>query len=125
MKLKTEEVQRFNWLSIITPGDGTPAEIVEALNKYFEPFAAIDVPADNAKEFDSPCLGCGESQVGLLRGRFTWGIAHGEGHCSNCGWPARMYHDIRDSDGVRLMYFRLLLQYHPDCVAQEAWKPDQ
>jgi len=63
------------------------------------------------------CLRCGSQQEGvrvvLLGGGFTWGLAHGEGHCSKCGWPARMYHEIRNPEGELVAGFTLLLQYHP------------
>jgi hypothetical protein len=43
---------------------------------------------------------------------FTWGLAHGEGHCSSCGYPTRMYH--RRVEGVSTFP----LQYHPDEFAR-------
>jgi len=60
------------------------------------------------------CVGCGETLwrpgiVGFLMGAtFTWGVAHGEGRCSSCGYPTRMYH--RRAEGTATFP----LQYHPD-----------
>lgn len=64
----------------------------------------------------SECICCG-SKLGakdivdsLLSGAmFRWGLAHGEGNCSKCGYPARAHHRIGD-------WFTLqnyILQYHP------------
>lgn len=37
------------------------------------------------------CVECGARLGGLL-GSFSWGIAYGEGFCSRCGFPYRLYH---------------------------------
>ncbi len=69
-----------------------------------------DMPEDYAKHFaahspDSKCLYCGGW------GTFTWGLAHGSGYCVTCGWPARLYHFIKDEAKEKRIV--LLLQYHP------------
>lgn len=62
-----------------------------------------------------PCIGCGailtrdEVSAFLLGASFTWGLAHGEGHCRECGYPARAYH--RDFGPVK--FLAAVLQYHP------------
>ena len=77
--------------------------------------AAMAYLKDNAAAFADPvddkCLNCGRALMGLL-GSFTWGIIHGEGVCSHCGWPARAYH-YYEVDGEERS-FQAVLQYHPD-----------
>lgn len=46
-------------------------------------------------------------------GYFTWGLAHGSGHCTTCGWPGAMYHFPKDASGER-QRFEALLWLHPD-----------
>lgn len=72
------------------------------------------LPADYGNKFAEPlpdgkCLCCG------VRGAFTWGLTHGEGYCHYCGWPARLYHFIKDHTGNEQRIVRLL-QYHPDQI---------
>lgn len=82
------------------------AENMEKLENYFSNFLT---PREN-------CVLCGESLLGLL-GSFTWGLAHGEGFCYKCGYPARAYH--RDVAGV-IDFLNLILQYHPDALETKA-----
>jgi hypothetical protein len=74
----------------------------ELPDKYAEPFAS--------HSDDGACLCCGECVT------FTWGLAHGEGHCYKCGWPARLYHFIKDETGKETRIVRLL-QYHPSVIS--------
>ena len=78
--------------------------------------AAMAYLKDNAAKFADPvddkCLNCRRILVGFLLGSFTWGIIHGEGMCSYCGWPARAYH-YYEVNGER-QRFEAVLQYHPE-----------
>ncbi len=81
------------------------------------------LPADYAEKFAEPlpngeCLCCG--RIGM----FTWGLAHGEGHCHECGWPARLYHFVKLPDGKDDRIVRLL-QYHPDGISLRKAKADE
>jgi hypothetical protein len=69
---------------------------------------------------DGKCICCGERQGvtdhtdwirSALTGsaKFTYGIAHGEGFCSACHYPARANHYIGD-----WFKWQTILQYHPD-----------
>ena len=80
---------------------GVPAEAWIAFAGQLGPFAKA-LP-------NMECLACGEEAT------FTWGLAHGEGHCNNCGWPARLYHFIKYGDDQEARVV-LLLQYHPDGI---------
>lgn len=64
------------------------------------------------------CVKCGTTLGGLF-GSFRWGIAHGQGECSRCGWPAIAYHFLEDETGKEHR-FELLLQLHPDDVSKKA-----
>ena len=102
----------------ITGEDAPP--LVAAINEYLSAFAKpakCDQPGSLTGTCD--CLKCGRRLNGLL-GTFTWGMVNGEGYCSNCHWPARYYHDIKDAEGERIFDRRLELhlQYHPDYVTQ-------
>ncbi len=48
---------------------------------------------------------------------FRWGLAHGEGVCSKCLWPTRLYHFLKGDDGSEKRIVQLL-QYHPSLVTR-------
>lgn len=81
---------------------------IKIINKYLRIFVA-----------DKKCINCGEDLSGIF-GTFEWGIVHGEGSCSNCGYPARAKHYIKakklvvddKEEGELILPF--VLQYHPD-----------
>jgi hypothetical protein len=123
-----ENVPHLDWHTLCEPKGEDAAKIAAAFDKYFAPFAQ---PPGEKKEDGSyipkegqPCLNCGEMLTGLMAhligsGGFEWGIAHGEGRCSNCHWPARLYHFITDDAGEKIVTIRnILLQYHPDVVTR-------
>lgn len=72
-----------------------------------------------------PCLCCGRPLSGML-GTFQWGICHGEGKCTNCGWPARALHYIKDGKGEDLFdrSIPMVLQYHPSQVSSAKGEED-
>ncbi len=83
-----------------------PAELAEDLRAYVRRFAK----PEDARRL---CLACGAPCGG-----FVWGLVHGLGHCHDCGWPARLYHFIKDRHGKDLYTVRgILLQAHPDDVS--------
>jgi len=76
-------------------------EVKQKLNDYLEKF----LPPS------SECYMCGDPLRGLL-GSFEMGIAHGEGQCSSCGYPGRIYHKV---DGLGT-FGNYVLQYHPNVL---------
>lgn len=61
---------------------------------------------------EQECAACG------TRYSFQWGLQYGEGHCYECGWPATLYHFVKDDHGNDLFVIRgLLLWYHPDEIS--------
>lgn len=83
------------------------SKAIADINQYLSVFAKPTMD-DKGIAF---CLCCGEPLNGLL-GSFEYGIAHGEGSCAVCGWPARANH----YDFGVISAFRGILQYHPDEV---------
>jgi hypothetical protein len=71
-----------------------------------------------------PCVRCGATLGGnetnmlaMFLGTFRWGLAHGEGTCSRCGYPARALHEIELGDCGKMSLPRIL-QYHPDTLEE-------
>ncbi len=92
--------------------------LIAAINKYLSVFAK-PVRRNGGAEFvvgSHECLKCGKPLSGLL-GTFQWGLVNGEGSCSECGWPARAYHEPADDEGkIFDRILEIVLQYHPDNV---------
>lgn len=107
-RLKDANLPRMSWRDVLTvkEGDTLPAEDEKALSEYFAHFVK-----------PGPCICCNARQGAkdmmdafLGNAKFRWGIAHGEGNCMDCGWPARAYH--RDVGPIK--FVEMILQYHPD-----------
>lgn len=121
------EPEHLDWRTIIEAKAETPQATVDALDAYFHGFAQpVITIVDGKKSLGKmPCLKCGEPTAdGIMsfltgKGGFTWGIAHGEGFCANCRWPARAHHFIKDANGEGVVTLRnFVLQYHPDFVSE-------
>jgi len=103
------------------------ASVVESLNEYLKAFAKPNRVRDgNVLQGGFDCIKCGKPTSGVM-GTFTWGIAHGEGFCQNCNWPARAYHRPKDKDGEEIFNrpLEFILQYHPDSVTQQGDEHDE
>lgn len=122
---------RLDWRTLIGAKPDTTPDILAALDSYFMPFAQ---PPGEKRDGtyrvadEHPCLRCGERLMGLtamlMGGGFTWGLAHGEGYCVKCKWPARAHHFIKNTDGSDLLTVRnFILQYHPDFVEKRSDHP--
>jgi hypothetical protein len=100
---------------LASDGNGDPAVVAELMNKADLYCNAFALPTGK-------CICCGEQLTGgkdILNflGTFTWDIAHGEGYCGKCHYPARAIHRI---DGVGTLS-GFILQYHPSqlkCAAE-------
>lgn len=110
--------------------DGCNPEVIEDISAYLRDFADPQRDGDGKVKKGHPCLRCGQSLAGdladqlLSRGGFRWGLAHGHGQCGWCGWPATLYHFIKDRSGEDLMTIRhIVLQVHPDLI--EIRKPSE
>lgn len=111
MKIDLKAIQakglpHATFADVFTVNEGETADpaIVAELDKYLAHFTP------------GPCPGCGAPLTGDLihqfigAATFTWGLAHGEGFCSKCKYPARAYH--RDIGPI--VRFEKVLAYHPD-----------
>lgn len=115
--LKAKSLPRFNWRDTFTVKDEggaespLSAEDIKAMDDYFCQF----LPPSK------PCVNCGADLTGdvlqqfMGRATFTWGLAHGEGFCSGCQYPARAYH--RNVGPIEFM--NMVLQYHPDELSEK------
>lgn len=104
--LKASGIARLDWRDLLTLTGELTDEETAAMDKYFSRF----VKSDKGK-----CISCELVQGGLisaLLGGFRWGLAHGEGRCSRCGWPGRALH----YDVGPIKRLEIILQYHPDEV---------
>lgn len=127
-----KQVARMDWRTVIKAEADTGQDAIDSLDKYFSVFAQPPgAPNDDGRfvvEKGHPCLKCGEklndgwvNLMGGSGGGFKWGLAHGEGFCGMCHWPARAYHFVKDANGETLMTIRnIVLQYHPDFVIDRA-----
>jgi hypothetical protein len=100
--LKARALPICKWRDLLTVRDGelSPKE-EEELDAYLKAF----LPPNK----DRKCVNCGLTLGGLV-GRFTYGICHGEGYCSECGYPGRANHyNFGPIDSLTF-----ILQYHPD-----------
>lgn len=110
MKALTAEHARIEDISAV---EILPPAVRDEFARHLEHFAR---PSDE----NLPCLKCGKHQVHYFR----WGLQHGVGNCSGCGWPARLYHFVKDAEGQETRIVRLL-QYHPDYVGPKRKKASQ
>ena len=93
-----------------------PTETLEDFNAYLEPFTLPEKSKNpNFATGENRCS-CGEMLDGLM-GAFQWGIRHGDGFCSACGQPVRMYHTIKDRHGKVLAELRNVMLLYTE------WEP--
>jgi hypothetical protein len=104
-ELKTNNLARLDWKILFKFEDELSDEDTRVLDDYFKHFV-------NPEGFE--CIRCGKN----LTGTFRWGLTHGVGACSNCGYPARAYH--RDVGPIK--FLNIILQYHPEEL-EERVKP--
>lgn len=101
--LQDKKLPRCGAMDIFKAHDAeSEAAAKEHLDAYFAEFL---VPAG-----DFHCIGCHRTLTGFL-GSFAWGLANGEGHCAECGYPVRMLHRFKDGP---VEHLTMPMQYHPD-----------
>ena len=95
-------------------GDAVAVEELARWDAYLAQFAKLT---------DAECLCCGTSLrcplgVGVFGG-FEWGLVHGEGRCSTCGYPMRGHHEVEGLGSIR----NLFLPYHPSTIVLPPEEP--
>lgn len=105
-----EELQQLP-LPRATPEDFSfkevPREVCAAYVQRFLPPRHVPAPWG----YGIACVGCG---VDLLDGNFAWSLRHGEGYCTTCKYPARLYHYFKLENVEQEARGEYMLQYHPD-----------
>lgn len=90
----------------------TRAEKFAIINNYLKNFTYQEGKCPGC---GNKCPGCGNKLGGFL-GTFRWGLAHGEGGCSECGYPCRGHHRIDDE----ISFEHFVLPYHPNVLQIKA-----
>lgn len=110
LRLTVPHAQVTDIFVVERPPTPTGVEDLEDVAAYLEHFAVPMRDADGKPTQE--CLACHETHT------FRWGLTHGTGHCNHCGWPATLYHFIKDRNGADLVTIRgVLLQAHPDDIS--------
>ncbi|HSX22864.1 MAG TPA: hypothetical protein VLE97_08845 [Gaiellaceae bacterium] len=112
--LQARNVARVRAADYFTKKDDAGAEADAELARWDEYLSGF------AKLEDGRCLCCGdrlgghllEKAMGLVGG-VEWDLAHGEGHCSRCGYPMRGHHRIEGLGQIS----NLFLPYHPSTLS--------
>jgi len=117
MKAKNLPKATFGAIFEVTDGEIAPDDVT-AIDAYLGQFVAPNEKGE--------CCGCGgkltggfESVLGLTT--FRWGLAHGEGFCSECKYPARAYH----FNVGPIKRFECVLQVHPDLLIADNNEEDE
>jgi len=82
-------------------GEEEIADIEQAVERYAKIFHIAE----------GNCV-CGRTLGGLI-GTFVYGIQNGEGWCSQCDWPARAIHRVKDEKGEPIISLNMVLAYAP------------
>jgi len=116
MELEQMKAKNLPRLTADDVFEGLEPEDHPSLNEYLSSFAMPGQRGEgNIILGGITCISCDTVMDGAC-GSFEWGIAHGEGRCSHCGWPVRVYHFLKEEGPLE--QFSLLLPYHPDVVEQ-------
>lgn len=87
----------------------TPDDVVKQIEHF-----KVELPAPKLSEYLAHFIKPeGDNRCPRDDGYFTWGLAHGSGHCTRCGWPGTFYHFPKDEAG-KPQRFEAMLWIHPD-----------
>jgi hypothetical protein len=106
------------------------------LKTYFGQFSFGWInPEDPVVEGEPPkkyCPACGEPLTGLLANlgygaAFEWGFIHGFGHCSQCHYPMKGHHYIKDPENPEgeplLSVTDFFVYFMPHFLDEGGWEP--
>jgi hypothetical protein len=109
-RLKAKNLPHCDWTKLFSISGRDQEEATPILDEYFNQFTdSLACPGCGAQLASESLL---DSAIGAAT--FTWGLAHGEGFCSKCGYPARGHHNIPKIGRLT----NLVLAYHPDTLTQ-------
>jgi hypothetical protein len=118
-EVKAKALPRLSFSDVFIEKDGGLEESERAeIDRYLAQFTK----AEGGK-----CPGCGAKLTGneieglLGIATFTWGIAHGEGYCRQCSYPARAFH--RNVGPIE--FFNAVLPVHPDEIMEPSSAQDK
>jgi len=107
-ELKKENLPKLQFDQIFKAKETCSESDRNNVQKYLDNFVS-----QNEKH---ECIQCGVELTGIL-GSFRWGLVSGEGHCCNCGYPARAHHSIKDENEEEMFTIKnYVLQYHPEVL---------
>lgn len=113
-RLQASNLPHCKAADLFSVKEGVDPEIAKAtmdrLDEYLQCFTLME---------KGMCVCCGAQQGGsdladfmLGKPKFRWGLTHGEGFCSECGYPGRAMHYIGKGE-EEIIIRNLILQYHP------------
>ena len=114
-------------IDIVKDAETLSDEARDRLDEYLRSFLEPQFRHDKDDEPNAiVCPSCkghiysGGIMDALMSG-FQWEIVHGEGFCSECGWPIRMYHFVKlDGDEEKRLVFPLAFrQFRDDEMTDE------
>jgi hypothetical protein len=85
-------------------------EWVKAINVWAAEVAAFEKHLEGYLPSRTSCPACFAWGV-------EWGIVHGEARCVSCGWPATIYHFVKDGEGELLARVTATLYAHPSTLS--------
>ena len=110
-ELKASNIPHATIADITIDAPPTVEGITEHFERHLSHYAAPKKDEAGENRSGQPCIACDATHS------FTWGMVHGAGHCTNCGWPASLYHFITDQEGKQVAHLRgVLLWAHPDDI---------
>lgn len=111
-------IEHLDWRTFLTASDSLA---IKALDEYFSHFVAVEIKEEKGERVFQPqkCCGCGKDLTGFF-GTWRWALTHGWGECSNCGWPSKGHHNVKDEAGEDILTLRnMIFQLHPEHVEHE------
>jgi hypothetical protein len=109
---KTASIEMFSEEARQKLSPAAAAAMSEYLTNFHDPVFKENKDGETATII---CVNCGShlysgSVMDALFSTFDWGIVHGEGLCTKCGWNYRMYHSVK-CEGEEAPQFTLPLAH--------------
>jgi len=107
------ELKQMN-LSTAVINLGVKKDDVESLKdrEFAEKYLNDFLPLNNN------CICC-NAELGGFLGSCRWGLQYGECFCSECDYPGRARHEIKDDQENIILRINNILQYHPSVLEED------